>query len=109
MQQLQRRDSNHSSLGGLVNAITTKEVFGHSTTNALPAKMYEEQMKHSNPMDTQTSQPLLDARMALLKLTNHPGISKVMSHGYNTNILAYGSLYMGREEYNQSLELQMQV
>lgn len=70
--QLQRRDSNHSSLGGPVNAITTEGVLGQSTASALAAKMYEERMKHSNPMDTETSQPLLDARMTLLKPTNHP-------------------------------------
>lgn len=71
--QLQRRDSNHPPLGGPVNAITTEGVLGQSTASALAAKMYEERMKHSNPMDTETSQPLLDARMALLKSTNHPG------------------------------------
>ncbi|KAM6576774.1 hypothetical protein CsatB_028611 [Cannabis sativa] len=39
---------------------------------ALAAKMYEERMKHPNPIDSETSQPLLDARMALLKsATNH--------------------------------------
>ncbi|XP_017415070.1 transcriptional corepressor LEUNIG_HOMOLOG isoform X3 [Vigna angularis] len=71
--QLQRRDSNHPPLGGPVNAITTEGVLGQSTASALAAKMYEERMKHSNPMDTETSQPLLDARMAILKSTNHPG------------------------------------
>ncbi|KAH1228746.1 Transcriptional corepressor LEUNIG-like [Glycine max] len=71
--QMQRRDSNHPPLGGPVNAITTEGVLGQSTASALAAKMYEERMKHSNPMDTETSQPLLDARMALLKSTNHPG------------------------------------
>ncbi|KAH1060678.1 hypothetical protein GLYMA_02G164700v4 [Glycine max] len=71
--QMQRRDSNHPPLGGPVNAITAEGVLGQSTASALAAKMYEERMKHSNPMDTETSQPLLDARMALLKSTNHPG------------------------------------
>ncbi|XP_047182047.1 transcriptional corepressor LEUNIG_HOMOLOG isoform X1 [Vigna umbellata] len=71
--QLQRRDSNHPPLGGPVNAITTEGVLGQSTASALAAKMYEERMKHSNPMDTETSQPLLDPRMAILKSTNHPG------------------------------------
>lgn len=66
--QLQRRDSNHPPLG-----ITTEGVLGQTTASALAAKMYEERMKHSNSMDTETSQPLLDARMALLKSTNHPG------------------------------------
>ncbi|CAL0303083.1 unnamed protein product [Lupinus luteus] len=71
--QMQRRDSNHPSLGGPVSAITAEGVLGQSTASALAAKMYEDRMKHSNPMETETSQPLVDARMALLKSTNHPG------------------------------------
>ncbi|CAL0328452.1 unnamed protein product [Lupinus luteus] len=71
--QMQRRDSNHPPVGGPVNTITTEGVLGQSTATALAAKMYEDRMKHSNPMETDTSQPLVDARMALLKSTNHPG------------------------------------
>ncbi|KAM6564953.1 hypothetical protein CsatB_024951 [Cannabis sativa] len=49
-------------------------VLGQSTASALAAKMYEERIKHPNPMDSETSQPLLDAWMALLKsATNHFG------------------------------------
>ncbi|WJX17493.1 hypothetical protein P8452_07405 [Trifolium repens] len=71
--QLQKRDPNHPPIGSPLNAITTEGVLGQSTATALAAKMYEDRMKSSNPMDTETSQPLLDARMALLKSTNHPG------------------------------------
>lgn len=72
--QLQRRDPNHPPLSGNVSAITSEGMLGQPTASALAAKMYEERMKHSNPMDTETSQPLLDARMAILKsTTNHPG------------------------------------
>ena len=72
--QLQRRDPNHPPLGGPVNAINSEGMLGQSTASALAAKMYEERMKITNPMDSETSQPLLDARMALLKSTaNHPG------------------------------------
>ncbi|XP_028759832.1 transcriptional corepressor LEUNIG_HOMOLOG isoform X4 [Neltuma alba] len=72
--QLQRRDPNHPPLGGTVNAIASEGMLGQPTASALAAKMYEERMKHSNPMDTETSQPLIDARMALLKsTTSHPG------------------------------------
>lgn len=72
--QLQRRDPNHPSLGGPVNAVNSEGMLGQSTASALAAKMYEERMKRSNSMDSETSQPLLDARMALLKSTaNHPG------------------------------------
>ncbi|XP_019449826.1 PREDICTED: transcriptional corepressor LEUNIG_HOMOLOG-like isoform X1 [Lupinus angustifolius] len=71
--QMQRRDSNHPPLGGPVSAITAEGVLGQSTASALAAKMYEDRMKHSNSMETETSQPLVDARIALLKSTNHPG------------------------------------
>ncbi|KAK4585752.1 hypothetical protein RGQ29_023105 [Quercus rubra] len=72
--QLQRRDPNHPPLGSPGNAINSEGMLGQSTASALAAKMYEERLKHSNPMDSETSQPLLDARMALLKsTTNHPG------------------------------------
>ncbi|QCE05471.1 Ca2+/calmodulin-dependent protein kinase [Vigna unguiculata] len=88
--QLQRRDSNHPPLGGPVNSITTEGVLGQSTASALAAKMYEERMKHSNPMDTETSQPLLDARMALLKSTNHPGLE----HSKHLYVLLLLSLHL---------------
>lgn len=72
--QMQRRDPNHPPLGSPLSAISSEGMLGQSTASALAAKMYEERMKHSNPMDSDTSQPLLDARMTLLKsATNHPG------------------------------------
>ncbi|CAI8602018.1 unnamed protein product [Vicia faba] len=83
--QLQRRDPNHPPIGSPLNAITTEGGLGQSTATALAAKMYEDRMKNSNPMDTETSQPLLDARMALLKSTNHPG---QMVQGNSANVTA---------------------
>ncbi|KAG7568592.1 WD40 repeat [Arabidopsis thaliana x Arabidopsis arenosa] len=73
--QMQRRDPNHPSLGGPMNAIGGSEgMIGQSNASALAAKMYEERMKQPNPMNPETSQPHLDARMALLKsATNHHG------------------------------------
>ncbi|KAJ9154025.1 hypothetical protein P3X46_027404 [Hevea brasiliensis] len=72
--QFQRGGPNNPSLGGPVNAIGSEGMLGQSTASAMAAKIYEERMKHSNPMDSETSQPLLDARMPLLKqATNHPG------------------------------------
>ncbi|KAI3408438.1 uncharacterized protein J3R85_020275 [Psidium guajava] len=72
--QLQRRDSAQSSLGGPANAVNSDGMLGQPTASALAAKMYEERLKLSNPMDSQVSQPLLDARLALLKSTSsHPG------------------------------------
>lgn len=70
--QMQRRDPNHPPLSGPLNAIGSEGMFGQSNVSALATKMYEERMKHPNPMDSETSQPLHDARMALLKSTNNP-------------------------------------
>lgn len=76
--QMQQRNPNHPSLGGPVNVVNSEGMVGQSNASALAAKMYEERMKHTNSMGnsvgSETSQPLIDARMALLKsATNHPG------------------------------------
>ncbi|KAL1217005.1 Transcriptional corepressor [Cardamine amara subsp. amara] len=72
--QMQRRDPNHPSLGGPMNAIGSEGMIQQSNASALAAKMYEERMKQPNPMNSETSQPHLDARMTLLKsATNHHG------------------------------------
>ncbi|CAN8247716.1 unnamed protein product [Cochlearia groenlandica] len=72
--QMQRRDPNHPSIGGPMNAIGSEGMLGQSNASIMAAKMYEERMKQPNPMNTETSQPHLDARMALLKsTTNHHG------------------------------------
>lgn len=71
--QLQRNPTN-PPLGGPLNSLSSEGMLGQSTASALAAKMYEERMKHPNQIDSETSQPLLDARVALLKsTTNHPG------------------------------------
>lgn len=71
--QLQRRDPNHRSLGGSMNAINSEGMMGQSSASVLAMKMYEEQMKHPHSMDSETSPALIDPnRMALLKsATNH--------------------------------------
>lgn len=72
--QLQRRDGTHPSLGGSLNAVNSEGMLGQPTASAMAARMYEERMKNPNAMDSETSQPLLDARVALMKpATNHPG------------------------------------
>nr|VDD06921.1 unnamed protein product [Brassica oleracea] len=69
--QMQRRDP---SLGGPMNTIGSEAMIGQSNASAIAAKMYEERMKQPNQMNTDTSQPHMDARMALLKSgTNHHG------------------------------------
>ncbi|XP_065862846.1 transcriptional corepressor LEUNIG_HOMOLOG isoform X2 [Euphorbia lathyris] len=71
--QLQQRGASNPTLSGTVNAVGSEGVLGQSNASAMAAKMYEERMKHSNQMDSETSQPLLDARMPILKPgTNHP-------------------------------------
>ncbi|KAJ6388124.1 hypothetical protein OIU77_026655 [Salix suchowensis] len=72
--QLQRGGTNNPTMGGPVNAVGSEGMLRQSNASVLAAKMYEERMKHSNQMESETSQTLLDARMALLKTTsNHPG------------------------------------
>ncbi|KAL5784376.1 hypothetical protein ACOSQ2_006768 [Xanthoceras sorbifolium] len=89
--QLQQRNPNHPSIGGPVNAVNSEGMVGQSNASALTAKMYEERMKHTNSMGnsmSETSQPLLDARMALLKsATNHPGQLVQGNHGSVTAAL----------------------
>ncbi|KAK4344670.1 hypothetical protein RND71_034846 [Anisodus tanguticus] len=73
--QLQRRDPNHSPLGGPINAINSEGMMGQPSASVLAMKMYEERMKHPQSMDSETSSALIDPnRMALLKsATNHQG------------------------------------
>lgn len=76
--QMQQRNPNHPSMGGPVNAVNSEGMVGQPNASALAAKMYEERMKHTNSMGnsmgSETSQPLLDARMALLKsASGHSG------------------------------------
>ncbi|TXG72565.1 hypothetical protein EZV62_001144 [Acer yangbiense] len=90
--QLQQRNPNHPSIGGPVNAVNSEGMVGQSNASALAAKMYEERMKHTNSignsMGSETSQPLLDARMALLKsATNHPNQLVQGNHGSVTAAL----------------------
>lgn len=71
--QLQRSNSGHPSLNGPISAINSDGILGPSTASVLAAKMYEERLKHPNPMDSDGS---LDAsRMALLKsaASSHAG------------------------------------
>ncbi|XP_021300658.1 transcriptional corepressor LEUNIG_HOMOLOG-like [Herrania umbratica] len=73
--QLQRRDSNHPALGGSVNAMNSEGMMGQPSTSVLAMKMYEESVKHTHSVDSETSSALIDAnRMALLKTqANHQG------------------------------------
>ncbi|KAK4366188.1 hypothetical protein RND71_014068 [Anisodus tanguticus] len=73
--QLQRRDPNHSPLGGPINAINSEGMMGQPSASVLAMKMYEERMKHPQSIDSETTSALIDPnRMALLKsTTNHQG------------------------------------
>uniref|UniRef100_A0A1D1XR09 Transcriptional corepressor LEUNIG n=2 Tax=Anthurium amnicola TaxID=1678845 RepID=A0A1D1XR09_9ARAE len=72
--QLQRRDANHPSLSGPINAINSDGILGPSTASVLAAKLYEERMKHPHLMDSDSSTQFDANRMALLKsVTNQPG------------------------------------
>lgn len=73
--ELQRRDPNHPSLGGSLNAMNSEGMLGQPPTSVLAMKMYEERMKHPHSMESEASPTLIDAnRMALLKSgTSHQG------------------------------------
>lgn len=69
-----RRDTNHPSLGGSINAINSDGILGPSTASVYAAKLYEERMKIPHSIESESSQQFDASRMALLKsATNHPG------------------------------------
>lgn len=72
--QLQR-SPNNPALGGSINALNSEGVMGQPSASVLAMKIYEERVKHSHSMDSETSSAIIDAnRMALLKsATNHQG------------------------------------
>ncbi|VVB07373.1 unnamed protein product [Arabis nemorensis] len=103
--QMQRRDPNHPSLGGPMNAIGSEGMLGQSNASAMAAKLYEERMKQPNSMNTETSQPHLDARMALLKSsTNHHG---QMVQGNHQGVSA--ALQQIQSRSQQSTEIKSEV
>ncbi|KAG6726132.1 hypothetical protein I3843_02G054200 [Carya illinoinensis] len=105
--QMQRRDPNHPPLGSPVNSVNPEGVLGQSTASALAAKMYEERMKHSNPMESETSQPLLDARMALLKsTTNHPG---QLVQGNSGSVTAALQQIQARSQHNTDIKSEVNM
>ncbi|PON70795.1 Guanine nucleotide-binding protein, beta subunit [Parasponia andersonii] len=89
--QLQR-SPNNPALGGSINAISSDGVMGQPSASVLAMKMYEERMKHSHSMDSETSSALIDAnRMALLKsATNHQG---QLLQGTSGNIAALQQIH----------------
>ncbi|PON60795.1 WD repeat containing protein [Trema orientale] len=89
--QLQR-SPNNPALGGSINAISSEGVMGQPSASVLAMKMYEERMKHSHSMDSETSSALIDAnRMALLKsATNHQG---QLLQGTSGNIAALQQIH----------------
>ena len=86
--QMQRGNPNHPSLGAPMNGIGSEAILGQANASQVAAKMYEERMKQPNQMNTETSQPHMDARMALLKSgANH--------HGYKLSQLRFCSHISG--------------
>ncbi|KRG99806.2 hypothetical protein GLYMA_18G171100v4 [Glycine max] len=83
--QLQRRDPNHPSLGGSINAMNSEGMLGQPPASVLAMKMYEERMKHPHSMDSEASPTLIDPnRMALLKsAASHQG---QLVHGNSGNM-----------------------
>ncbi|XP_047167896.1 transcriptional corepressor LEUNIG_HOMOLOG-like isoform X1 [Vigna umbellata] len=83
--QLQRRDPNHPALGSSINAMNSEGMLGQQPASVLAMKMYEDRMKHPQPMDSEASPTLIDAnRMALLKsAASHQG---QLVHGNSGNM-----------------------
>ncbi|KVI03806.1 WD40 repeat-containing protein [Cynara cardunculus var. scolymus] len=106
--QLQRRDPNHPPLGGTVNAMNTDGLMGKPSASTLGMKMYEEPMKPSHSMDSETSPALLEAsRMALLKpATNHQG---QLVQGNSPNMSANLQQIQGRSQMNTEIKQEVNM
>lgn len=106
--QLQRRDPNNPPLGGPVNAMNSNEMMGKPSPSTMGMKMYEEPMKPSHSMDSETSPSLLDAsRMALLKsTTNHQG---QLVQGNSPNMSAGLQQIQGRSQLNTEIKQEVNM
>ncbi|XP_071689399.1 transcriptional corepressor LEUNIG_HOMOLOG [Rutidosis leptorrhynchoides] len=106
--QLQRRDPSHPPLGGPVSAMNTDGIMGKPSPSTLGMKMYEEPMKPSHSMDSETSPSLLDAsRMALLKsATNHQG---QLVQGNSPNNTTSLQQIQGRSQLNTEIKQEINM
>ncbi|KAI3667938.1 hypothetical protein L6452_43009 [Arctium lappa] len=106
--QLQRRDPNHPPLGGTVNAMNTDGMMGKPSASTMGMKMYEEPMKPSHSMGSETSPALLEAsRMAFLKpATNHQG---QLVQGNSPNMSANLQQIQGRSQLNTEIKQEVNM
>lgn len=109
--QMQRRDPNHPPIGGHVNPMNNDAInmMGKPSPSTLGGmKMYEESMKPSHSMDSETSPALLDAsRMALLKsATNHQG---QLMQGNSANMSASLQQIQGRPQLNTEIKQEVNM
>ncbi|GJR33254.1 transcriptional corepressor LEUNIG_homolog isoform X1 [Tanacetum coccineum] len=104
---LQRRDPNHSPLGGSVNSINTDGMMGKPSASTLGVKI-EEPMKQSHSMVSDTSQTLLDAnRMTLLKsAANHQGL---LIPGNSQNMSSTLHHIQGRPQLNTDIKQEVNL
>ncbi|KAL6978786.1 hypothetical protein U1Q18_020455 [Sarracenia purpurea var. burkii] len=106
--QLQRRDPNHPPLGGPINAMNSEGMIGQPSASVLAMKMYEERMKNSHSMDSETSPALIDAnRMALLKsATNHQG---QLAQGNSGSMSAALQQMQGRSQLTTDIKPEINI
>ncbi|CAN6834333.1 unnamed protein product [Brassica oleracea] len=105
--QMQRGNSNHPSLGGPnpMNGIGSEAMLGQSNASQVAAKIYEERMKQPNAMNTETSQPHMDARMALLKSgANHHG--QMVQGNHQGGVSAALQQLQSRNQQNTEIKIE---
>lgn len=105
--QLQRRDPNHPPLGGPINAINSEGMIGQPSASVLAMKLYEEKMKQSHSMDSDTPPALIDAnRMALLKSATNQG---QLPQGNSASMPAALQQMQGRNQLNNDIKPEVNV
>ncbi|KAK8466575.1 hypothetical protein PHAVU_008G125400 [Phaseolus vulgaris] len=106
--QLQRRDPNHPALGSSINAMNTEGMLGQQPASVLAMKMYEDRMKHPQPMDSEASPTLMDAnRMALLKsAASH---QSQLVHGNSGNMSTALQQIPGRTPLNTDIKAEVNL
>ncbi|KAL8215073.1 hypothetical protein R6Q57_004522 [Mikania cordata] len=106
--QLQRRDPNHPPIGGPVNTMNADGMMGKPSPSTHGMKMYEEPMKPTHSMDSETSPALLDAsRMALIKsAANHQG---QLVQGTSPNMSTSLQQIQGRPQLNTEVKQEVNM
>ncbi|KAL8092876.1 hypothetical protein AgCh_034936 [Apium graveolens] len=98
---LQRRDPNHSPLGGPVNAMNSEGMIGQPSASILAMKMYEEQMKHPHPVVSDASPAQINAQVARIRsAANQQGQSVHANSGSMPGSMQHMRPQMANTEVN---------